>query len=99
MTEGTRTFDRRIRRPLLYPAELRRRGVGSHIGTNIGLPRLWFDPPPTLVEECKGSASGLVGRRLAETQWARRRVALLRDTRVTCPGDALVTIAVDKSRA
>ena len=32
-----RTCDRRIRRPLLYPAELRGRGVGSTVGINIGI--------------------------------------------------------------
>ena len=38
----TRTCDQRIRRPLLYPAELRRRRVGTTVGTNIGTTRVWF---------------------------------------------------------
>ncbi len=39
----TRTCDRRIRRPLLYPAELRGRGIGMTLGTCL-VDQLWLVP-------------------------------------------------------
>ena len=52
----TRTCDRRIRRPLLYPAELRRRGSETQSGATSGQPRCSSTTPADPPSVCRRRA-------------------------------------------